>query len=386
MKKYYTCDPEVVERGTHGCYFCDKSLYTYLKNNVGKYTLLGINTKGTFSGVAKIPSNLCIKIFLENKMEYSEDIVTIRKVRGRDFVFDKKTKKLLGYKLYYNPERKLYIVDDGVVDAIEEYKNIVLLQKIFGGEYEKYVLHPRENALMYLITSHDSPVLFETDENKMELSRVCLPILVSRSCNNRIILTDKNVNKYISDIIGALRIIHSKGYIHGDMKLINSVKCSGGFKLIDWGTLSRANTNQILMTTFIMPFLAVWILYQYGFIKTMGSISSWQQLENLERIYNDKIVKSHFISDHGWRLATLSYNMFYKFYVGRDIDLSYINKKNDEYATALDVYQCLINYIDPDDLYNRLLHIHRLPNDKYKKAVLNLYYLLSPEYLSLKKI
>lgn len=382
MKKYYTCNPEVEERGTHGCYFCKDSLYKYLKDNVGKYSILGIK-KGTFSGVAKIPSGLCIKVFLENKMEYSEDIVTIRKVGGRDFVFDKKTKKLLGYKLYYNPERKLYIVDDGVVDAIEEYKNIVLLQKIFGGEYEKYVLHPRENALMYLITSHDSPALFETDENKMELSRVCLPILLSRSCNNRIILTDKNVNRYINDIIGALRIVHSKGYIHADMKLMNTVKCTGGFKIIDWGALSRADTHKILLATYIMPFIGIWTLYQFGIIKTMEPISSGEELERLEAIYTDKVINAHFIGEHGWSFGVISYNMFYRYYKGRDIDLAYLNKKNDEYGIAYEVYSCLVQYMEKEELIKILSDIRTVGNHKYKKTIMSLYYLMSPEYLGM---
>lgn len=386
MNKYYTCDPNVIERGTHGCYFCNKSLYTYLRNNEGKYTILSVNPKGTMTHEVKIPSNLCIKVFLENKREYTKDKVTIKKVLGRDFAFDKKNKVFLGYKLYYNEVQKSYIIDDSIVDAIEEYKNILILQNIFGEEYERYILHPRENALMYLITLHDSPQLFETDENRMELTRNCLPILLSKACNNKVKLTDKNVNKYINDIINILKIIHSKGFIHSDMKLINTVKCGTNFKIIDWGSLIHADTHKILETTYIMPFIAVWTLYQFDIIKTVESISSWEQLEKLESLYGDKVINAHFIGHHGWHFALVSYNMFYNYYKNKVVELAYLNKKNDEYGVAYEVYLCLVQYIDKDELYKMLLNIKMIGDHKYKKIIMNLYYLMSPEYLGLEKI
>lgn len=381
MTKYYTCDPNVIERGTHGCYFCNKSLYNYIKSNTGKYTILPITHKGLFGkSEVKIPNNLCIKVYLEYKKEYSIDKVTLRKVYGRDFVFDRKSQKLLGYKLYYDEQRKLYMVDESIKDALIEYNNIILLQKLFGDEFDKYILHPRENTLLYLITSHNSPELFETDYDNIELARNCVPILLSKSCNDKIVLTRKNVNKYITDIIKPLSILHSKGYIHSDMKLINSVRCSGGFKIIDWGSLIRADTREILETTYIMPFIAVWTLYQFKYINTIEPIFNWNELERLENLYGEKVIKAHFIGHNGWHFALLSYNMFYEYYKSREVDLSYLNKKNDEYGLALEVYLCLVETINPDELYELL----KKGGGKNKTAKY-LYYLMSPEYLGLKK-
>ena len=293
---------------------------------------------------------------------------------------NKKTLKKIGIKQH----RKT-----AAPNATQKHKNYLTLRIFLLPhqlyDYTKYILHPKNNVLLYLITDHNSPTISEVTDDEEEITRTCVPILLSKPCNNQITLTINNVNKYITDIVKQLKIIHSKNYIHSDFKLINTVLCKSIFKIIDWGSLTKSNTMKVLETTYLLPFLATVILYRYKYIDSINYINSWEELKYIESLYKTKILASNFVGQSGWHYAILSYNLFYTYYKSSKIDIGFLNKKNDEYALGYEIYKCLLQYIDADSIYNRLLNL-KSTDDKYTKTIKYLYYLISPEYLSLQKI
>jgi len=412
MANYLTCDINVITKGLHGCFFCNKSLYTYLNNNVGKYSLFPVKYNVKLDRididqehpVATIPADLCTKIFFNYKKTMTNSRVNIVSISGREFAYEKKTNKLLGSVL--NNQTKTvnsYAVDVSMRDAIEEYSNIVLLQKLLGDDYEKYILHPHENILLYLILKDDSPPLYEFDrDNRQKTNRYSVPILLSKGCGTRSInLTKRNINKYITDIIRIFSIIHNKGFVHGDFKIINSVKCGDGYKIIDWGELTNLQSNHIITCTYIMPIYALYVLYLNRHVETFPVINSWEEMAKYEKMYHNYIAGSHFIyGGEGHRFAVVSYQLFYNYYTKHEINVQFIKKKNDEYALAFEIYIFLLKYISSDEIMDKLFSMMKITAKPVKtnttvvskshniieKVIMNMYYLMSPEYLSLVKL
>ena len=373
---YYTCDVNVMSRGTSGCYFCDKSLYTFLNENKGKYSLISADTN---KSIKSIPKDLCAKVFLyfEDIIENKDDIEIIDNI-----VFNKYTGECFGYLVSYNQISNNYIIDQSIGSAYIEYENILLLQRIFGKKYSEYILHPKKNILLLLEIKEDAPHLYEyNDKNTDFITRRRVPIILSKGCNTIENVSRNNLNKFINDIMPVIKILHTKGYIHADIKYQNIVKCENRYKIIDWGSMQNIKSVDDPIGTYIIPFFAINKLYMKNHIPSMN-ISTVAEIMNISDIFNKVESTMVFVDDKDKdnQFAFLSYKLFMAAYANRHIDINFILKKNDEYCLAYIIYKNLIKYMDSIDLINKL-------NSKTNNKLLRkMYYLLSPDYLSLERI
>jgi len=369
---YYTCDRNVLSRGTSGCYFCHKSLYTYLDDNKGKYSLISADTN---KSIKTIPKGLCMKVFLyfQEVIDNKDDIEIIDNI-----LFRKYTGECFGYLISYNQNLNNYTIDQSIGSAYIEYENILLLQKIFGKKYSQYILHPKKNSLILLEIKKNAPDLYEYNNTDF-ITRLRVPIILSKGCHAIEKLSRNHLNKFINDIIPVIKILHTKGYIHGDLKYQNIVKCENTYKVIDWGSMQDIKNVDNPIGTYIIPFFAINKLYFKKHILSMN-ISTIEELVNISDIYNKIESTMMFTDKKDINFAFLSYKLFIAAYANRYIDINFILKKNDEYCLAYIIYTFLIKYKDSIDLINKL-------NGKTNNKLLRkMYYLLSPDYLSLERI
>lgn len=128
----------------------------------------------------------------------------------------------------------------GIDVAIKIIDSIHNMDDFFKSEYQNsYVLdHPNIlHALNY----------GKGDNISFLVMKFCVGGSVSRLVGK---MNEAQIWRFISDVAGGLTYLHSKGYIHSDIKPDNIlIDDSGEFRITDFGCLAKANNNNRLCGT-----------------------------------------------------------------------------------------------------------------------------------------
>ena len=124
-----------------------------------------------------------------------------------------------------------------------ELRNIYVLKKIYGDNFEKYTTHCDYDGFFgFKIEIHD--IMFNFKEVAKNPNHNIIYVLLQRKCD----AIDENpkhlgfFSKLIKDVSPALDLLHENGYAHTDLIGVqNVVSCNGEFKIIDYGRMAHEN-------------------------------------------------------------------------------------------------------------------------------------------------
>ena len=391
--QYLICE-KAIGSGTSGCVVCDNTsdIYKYIINEKISYNLLN------------------------NNQEIIEDKNQLITILNNDKYCIKVFKNL-------GDNEKKY--------ASREYLNITQVQELFKDkEYGlNSILHPHDknNILFYLSIINPNPPILSLKKNNKYKGIKNIPLIITEQCKKMSSITGiDNIIKYRTDILFYFKILHNANYIHGDFKLENTVLCEDRYKIIDWGNLKKMEDDMKIESiaaapTYSSPYFAVLYIDQkklYEESLCLKDPPDFEMFEILNRLYinfeetyykesRGGLIK-FYNDEFSWIIVYLSYSLlYYKFNNKKDIYL--LLKKNDEYALALLLYNQLL-LISNDKYKLKIVTIltkyyyqenfkenesiselktilgDDIQSEKIITEIINIYKLLSPDYLNLELI
>jgi serine/threonine protein kinase len=199
-------------------------------------------------------------------------------------------------------------------------------------------------------------------------------LIFGNKCDNNFILNEGSLKKYILEILQSIEILQKNGFQHDDIKLDNSVKCNGMYKLIDWGKLRSINRVSI-RTIFGLNHSPI-LLYIY---QTHGLLSKFVSgLPVMETFDLESFLIKNFNKNLTWMRNLLKYPLFKKTIERVKIELKQIicmniprNKLLEKYKYTSDIYMFGIEII-------YILYKFKINPDKFEVVIEKFTSLLHP--------
>lgn len=250
-------------------------------------------------------------------------------------------------------------------DFFEEIKSNQQVLKIYGNKSSKFLtVQPigifKKCKIMGCIV---------TNKNNEKYH-----LIFGNKCDNNFILNEGSLKKYILEILQSIEILQKNGFQHDDVKLDNSVKCSGMYKLIDWGKLTSINSVSI-RTIFGLNHSPI-LLYIYqnqGLLSKVSSGLPVMETFDLESFLVEKNNKKS-----NWMRNLLKYPLFKKTIERVKIELKQIismniprNKLLEKYKYTSDIYMFGIEVI-------YILYKFKINPDKFEVVIEKFTSLLDP--------
>jgi serine/threonine protein kinase len=199
-------------------------------------------------------------------------------------------------------------------------------------------------------------------------------LIFGNKCDNNFILNEGSLKKYILEILQSIEILQKNGFQHDDIKLDNSVKCNGMYKLIDWGKLKSINRVSI-RTIFGLNHSPI-LLYIY---QTHGLLSKFVSgIPLMESFDLESFLIKNFDKNLLWMRKLLKYPLFKKTIERVKIELKQIicmniprNKLLEKYKYTSDIYMFGIEII-------YILYKFKINPDKFEVVIEKFTSLLDP--------
>lgn len=125
-----------------------------------------------------------------------------------------------------------------------EYANIDILKEIFKDHFSDYTtFYEYDGCVGFEITINDG--VFNIDKKfRQSFQTTVVFVLLQHKCNDIATYDGYNIEQLVPHIEPVLQILHSRGYVHNDIKYNNVVYCDDKFKLIDYGEMTNVSTFQ----------------------------------------------------------------------------------------------------------------------------------------------
>lgn len=125
-----------------------------------------------------------------------------------------------------------------------EYANIDILKEIFKDHFSDYTtFYEYDGCVGFEITIKGG--VFNIDKKfHQSFQTTVVYVLLQHKCNDIVTYDGYDIEQLVSHIEPVLEILHSRGYVHNDIKYNNVVYCDDKFKLIDYGEMRNVSTFQ----------------------------------------------------------------------------------------------------------------------------------------------